>query len=273
MEKLVRSCDKEYMRMAMLKHEETFKEQVYELHRLYRIQKILMQNMEARRGIEVREGEWYLKNAISLTHKGAQEKAQMKFDLERPAEEHIAESEDGVVEVIDETEIELTLGPSSYNRRKKVETPLTSDSGHSLSSCSSGSSHVNKTRCHTTREESSGSIIRLVQVPGSTPGYQSGIRNSFDIEEHYLGGDIQVNVCKLGMDDIILDLVILVVTFKSMYASSDINMDTARLSLEPYCLSKSFFYPKGLNNSKTDPTNCCNQMLYSSRDLMVVGKM
>lgn len=179
MEKLVRSCDKENMRMAMLKHEETFKEQVYELHRLYRIQKILMQNMEARRGVELSEREWYLKNAISLTHKGAQEKAEMKFDLERPAEEHIAESEDGVVEVIDESEIELTLGPSSYNRRKKVETPLTSDSGHSLSSSSSGSSHINKTR-----EDSSGSIIRLVQVPGSTTtGCQNGIRNSFDIEE------------------------------------------------------------------------------------------
>ncbi|TKY55631.1 hypothetical protein E2542_SST20054 [Spatholobus suberectus] len=190
MEKLVRSGDKEHMRMAMLKHEETFKEQVYELHRLYRIQKILMQNMEARRGTEVSEGEWYFKNAISLTQngirKGAQERRQMKFDLERPAEEHIAESEDGVLEVIDETEIELTLGPSSFNRRKKVETPLTSDSGHSLSSSSSGSSHINKTRCHgsqTTGEESSGSIIRLVQVPGSTPGCQSGIRNSFDIEE------------------------------------------------------------------------------------------
>ncbi|ESW27841.1 hypothetical protein PHAVU_003G236700 [Phaseolus vulgaris] len=186
MEKLVRSCDKEYMRMAMLKHEETFKEQVYELHRLYRIQKILMQNMEARRGVEVSQEEWYFKNAISLTHKGEQENPQMKFDLERPAEEHIAESEDGVLEAIDETEIELTLGPSSYNRRKKVETPLTSDSGHSLSSSSSGSSRVNKTRCHgshTTREESSGSIIRLVQMPGSTPGCQSGIRNSFDVEE------------------------------------------------------------------------------------------
>ncbi|CAJ1942969.1 unnamed protein product [Sphenostylis stenocarpa] len=184
MEKLVRSCDKEYMRMAMLKHEETFKEQVYELHRLYRIQKILMQNVEARRVVEVSEEEWYFKNAISLTHKGAQEKPQMKFDLERPADEHIAESEDGVLEVIDETEIELTLGPSSYNRRKKVETPLTSDSGQSLSSSSSGSSHINKTRCHgsqTRREESGGSIIRL--VPGSTPGCQSGIRNSFDIEE------------------------------------------------------------------------------------------
>lgn len=138
-----------------------------------------MQNMETRRGVELSEREWYLKNAISLTHKGAQEKAEMKFDLERPAEEHIAESEDGVVEVMDESEIELTLGPSSYNRRKKVETPLTSDSGHSLSSSSSGSSHINKTR-----EDSSGSIIRLVQVPGSTTtGCQNGIRNSFDIEE------------------------------------------------------------------------------------------
>ncbi|KAJ1387295.1 hypothetical protein SESBI_40117 [Sesbania bispinosa] len=196
MEKLVRPCDKEYMRMAMLKHEETFKEQVYELHRLYRIQKILMQNMEARRGIEVGEREWYFKNAITLTqnaianHKGPQEKPQIKFDLEqRPAEEHIAESDDRVLEIIDETEIELTLGPSSFNRRKKVETPLTSDSGHSLSSSSTGSSNINKTRCrtghssHTTREESGGSMIRLIQVPDSTSGCQSGIRNSFDIEE------------------------------------------------------------------------------------------
>nr|AFK35654.1 unknown [Lotus japonicus] len=129
-----------------------------------------MKNMEARRGIEVS----YFNNAISLTqngnHKGAQEKPQIKFDLEQPAEEHFAESEDGVLEIIDETEIELTLGPSSYNRgRKKVETPLTSDSGHSLSSSSTGSSHRNKiTRYnthHRTREES------------------SGIRNSFHIEE------------------------------------------------------------------------------------------
>lgn len=152
-----------------------------------------MKNMEARRGIEVSEREWYFKNVISLTqnahHKGAQEKPQMKFDLERPAEEHIAESDDGALENIDETEIELTLGPSSYNPRKKVETPLASDSGHSLSSSSTGSSHINKTRCrthkssHTTREGSSGSIIPLVQVLDSTSGFQSGIRNSFDIEE------------------------------------------------------------------------------------------
>ncbi|CAJ2635293.1 hypothetical protein L195_g014809 [Trifolium pratense] len=169
MEKLVRSCDKEYMRMAMLKHEETFKQQVYELHRLYRIQKILMQNMEASRGIEVKEQEWYFKNAISLTqnanhHKVAQEKTQIKFDLERPAEDHSAESDDDEgMEIIDENEIELTLGPSSYNRSKKTNTPLTSDSGHSLSSSSTGSSDINKTRryrTHQKREESNGGMIR-----------------------------------------------------------------------------------------------------------------
>ncbi|CAK8562507.1 unnamed protein product [Lathyrus sativus] len=176
MEKLVRSCDKEYMRMAMLKHEETFKQQVYELHRLYRIQKIMMQNMEAKRSVEVKEQEWYFRNAINLTqnanhHKDTQEKrTQIKFDLERPAEEHIAESDDDEgIEIIDETEIELTLGPSRYTRSKKGETPITSDSGRSLSSSSSGSSDINKIRrymTHTKREESSGII-----------------RNSFGIEE------------------------------------------------------------------------------------------
>lgn len=103
-------------------------------------------------------------------HKVAQEKKpEIKFDLERPAEEHIGEldGDDEVREMIDESEIELTLGPSSYyNRRnKKVDTPLTSDSGNSLSSSSTGSSHINKT----TREED-----------------LSGLRNSFDIEEERL---------------------------------------------------------------------------------------
>ncbi|KAM3254522.1 hypothetical protein ACQJBY_048182 [Aegilops geniculata] len=42
MGKLVRQCDMEVMKMAMLKHEETFRQQVHELHRLYRIQTQLM---------------------------------------------------------------------------------------------------------------------------------------------------------------------------------------------------------------------------------------
>ncbi|TKY70644.1 hypothetical protein E2542_SST06935 [Spatholobus suberectus] len=193
MEKLIRPCDKEYVRMTMLKHEDTFKEQVYELHRLYQIQKILMKNMEARKGVEGNQQGWNLKNVISLTQngyrKGAQKNPKLNFDLERPAMEDIAESDsDRVLEIINETEIELTLGPSSYNR-KKVETPLTSDSAHSLSSSSTGSSLINKTRLktlhssHSTREELSGAIIGLVQVPHSNAGCQSGIRNGYDIEE------------------------------------------------------------------------------------------
>lgn len=190
MKKLIRPCDKEYMRMTMLKHQDTFKEQVYELHRLYQIQKILMKNTEASRGIEVNRRGWNLKNEISLTpkgyHKGAQKIPKLNFDLERAATEDNTESDnDGVLEIINETEIELTLGPSSYNR-KKVETPLTSDSAHSLSS-SNGSILTNKTRLkthhsfHSTREDLSGGMIGLVQVPYSTREELSGI--SYDIEE------------------------------------------------------------------------------------------
>lgn len=140
--------------------------QVYELHRLYRIQKILMKNMEGGIAIKEKQREWNLKNVISLTQttnhdKDAKKRTAIKFDLERPAEEHVAESDSDEVETIDESEIELTLGPSSYyNRRKKVDTTLTSDSGHSLSSSSTGSSQINKTA----REDSSGIRNRFVDI-------------------------------------------------------------------------------------------------------------
>ncbi|KAE9607805.1 hypothetical protein Lal_00040117 [Lupinus albus] len=169
--------EKEYMRMAMLKHEEIFKEQIYELHRLYRVQKILMKNMESRRGNEVNEREWYFNNAISLTqnvhNKGAQEKPQMKIDLEKPAEEHIAESDDEELDNIDEAEIELTLGPSRYSHRKKFSAP----DSHTLSSSYDRSCNINTTRCKTYKS----SYSKTMQ--DSTSGFQSGIRNSFGIEE------------------------------------------------------------------------------------------
>ncbi|KAL9327603.1 hypothetical protein ACSQ67_002606 [Phaseolus vulgaris] len=154
MEKLIRPCDKEYMRMTMLKHQDTFNEQVYELHRLYGIQKILMKNTEANRGA--------LKNP------------KLKFDLEIPATEDTEESDsNGVPEIINETGIELTLGPSCYNR-KKVETSLASDSAHRFSSSSStGSSLINKTRLKTHHHSSHLTIEELKwrynwSCPGAT---------------------------------------------------------------------------------------------------------
>ncbi|GMY11878.1 hypothetical protein FCV25MIE_07117 [Fagus crenata] len=199
MEKLTKPYDRECMRMAMLKHEETFKQQVYELHRLYQIQKMLMKNMERSRPNGWSQELWNLKNELSFNQTnhdhGAQHKPQIKkLDLERPAEEYIADSNgDGVLEIIDESEIEieLTLGPSSYNRMKKPETPLTSDSGPSFSSSSTGSSHINRTsswthkRKDTTRQELNGHEPRLVQVPDMTIGYQSRSSNNIDVEEQF----------------------------------------------------------------------------------------
>ncbi|KAI3451943.1 hypothetical protein Pfo_008608 [Paulownia fortunei] len=147
MEKLFNHYDKEYMKIAMLKHEETFREQVYELHRLYQIQKMLMKDIA--------------KNARNDPHYGTtcnQAEARQCLDLERPAEEfNVPESggKCGVSEIEeDQSDLELTLGPRSYYQKKikAAEPALPSDSWPSFSSSSTGSSHIKGTRS-TTREE------------------------------------------------------------------------------------------------------------------------
>lgn len=111
--------------------------QVYELHRLYHIQKLLMNSSVGKSTAKGNKTEsWDLQNEISFSHQLNYE-LQRKLELEQPAEE---------LEIIDESEIQLTLGPTRYNnRRKKSEAQLTSDSGLSFSSSSTGSSHVNRT--------------------------------------------------------------------------------------------------------------------------------
>ncbi|EXB25094.1 hypothetical protein L484_005918 [Morus notabilis] len=164
MEKLLfKPYDKEDMRMAMLKHEETFKQQVYELHRLYQIQKILMKNMKSQSSRRER---------VSV------------LDLERrPAENIRSEESDGSDEIIDESEIELTLGPTTYNNknnnrriRKTAEAPMNSDSGPSFSSSSTGSSQMKRTI------NSRGETTRRVELNG---GCQLGNTTSLngDVEE------------------------------------------------------------------------------------------
>ncbi|XP_057960360.1 uncharacterized protein LOC131152621 [Malania oleifera] len=199
MEKLLKPYDKECMKMAMLKHEETFKKQVYELHCLYQTQKTLMKNFESsmpnRRSLEI----WDSKNGIgscqnfsnSNHHRDTEQKQRKKLDLERPAEEYIAGSDgDEMQEIEDESEIELTLGLSSYNPRKKAaDTTLTSDSGPSFSSSSTGSSHTRRTspgtqqRTITAKEELNSSGWGHMQVNDMNPGFQSGRKISIDVEE------------------------------------------------------------------------------------------
>ncbi|CAH9111358.1 unnamed protein product [Cuscuta europaea] len=97
--RILNQYDMEYMKTSMLKHEETFKEQVYELHRLYQTQKKLMKNIS---------------------------KQKREYNNTRiPRESNLEE---------DESELELTLGPSRYSRCRKNK------SQRSLSSSSSSSS-------------------------------------------------------------------------------------------------------------------------------------
>ncbi|KAK9285228.1 hypothetical protein L1049_024416 [Liquidambar formosana] len=112
MEKPFEPYDKEYMKMAMLEHEETFKKQVCELHRLYEIQKILMRNMGSGGSNGWNQQKWNSKNGVTMMnqtdhhhhHDIRRKKPQITLDLERPAEDYIAESDsDGELEIEDES--------------------------------------------------------------------------------------------------------------------------------------------------------------------------
>ncbi|XP_010559039.1 PREDICTED: uncharacterized protein LOC104827558 [Tarenaya hassleriana] len=140
MEKLLNPYEKEYMRMAMLKHEETFKQQVYELHRLYKVQKILMKNTETNPS----KKEFRNQNNIS-NHKNIGIGSIGRVDGEDARAEQVLDFGVGSdTEMIDESEIELTLGPTCYGpSRKKKSSSSVSDSRRSLSSTSTTGSTNN----------------------------------------------------------------------------------------------------------------------------------
>ncbi|KAI8542051.1 hypothetical protein RHMOL_Rhmol08G0109200 [Rhododendron molle] len=150
---MLKPYDKECMKMAMLKHEQTFKQQVFELHRLYRVQKSLMRSIKGsqpNRENQLDRWEFYSRSQIRLNQVNEVE-----------------------LEIQDEGEIQLTLGPSKYYRRKKAETPPTPESGPSFSSSSSA-----------TREEGlTGHRWGLTAAnPDANSGLRIGRKSSFDVE-------------------------------------------------------------------------------------------
>jgi len=182
MEKVKSNIDhKDYMRMAMLKHEETFREQVSELHRLYRMQKVLMQSVQISQQkqerflVETNNNKGFTIDYTTTNHEAAGQNShftdrkshQSNISImglqQRPENIHVTKdgpiaglynsrlpqlsignSQDHVNNlVLDESEIELTLslGPSAHNPRRRKM-----ESGlESLSSSSSGSSQTRKT--------------------------------------------------------------------------------------------------------------------------------
>ncbi|XP_075474133.1 uncharacterized protein LOC142505163 [Primulina tabacum] len=107
MEKLLNRHEKECVRKAMLRHEETFRDQVNELHRLYRTQKILMKDLATVQRIN------------GTLHPMAPEFVELENwageynSTEAGENTRVLEAEDD-----ESTDLELTLGPRSYCQRK-----------------------------------------------------------------------------------------------------------------------------------------------------------
>ena len=144
--------------------------QVHELHRLYRTQKTLMKNVEKSRDSGWNPKSWDKRNEICFRQIYEQDAKNYcrsttqttKLDLEQPAEDE-AEANNGALQIINENELELTLGPSSYN---------TSDSGITThSSSSTGSSHEGR---RMDRKQVRGQEMAVLGVPENPSGFQNG---------------------------------------------------------------------------------------------------
>ncbi|XP_072973945.1 uncharacterized protein [Typha angustifolia] len=138
--------NKEYMKMGMLKHEETFRQQVQELHRLYRVQRLLMSDMlngkrqQASTNTETNVGTWNAENDTVLNQPcynySDKRRPHGRLDLELPAEKCIGKDD----RVDEENELKLTLATgSSIIQKRKQETSFSSESGTSFSSSSTES--------------------------------------------------------------------------------------------------------------------------------------
>lgn len=131
--------------------------QVNELHRLYRIQKLLMNEMGSKTqkrpptSLQPHECGFGRQNteedfSLSLSNYNYKEQKRplLAIDLERPAEDYISyDSGESILEIQHESTIELTLG-RGHSQMNKDETSFASDSGPSFSSSSTDSSVMQK---------------------------------------------------------------------------------------------------------------------------------
>lgn len=174
--------------------------QVYELHRLYRVQKLLMNNISRNTETEIKTQDRWITSRdknTSIYYNNSQHihpPPRQTLDLEQPAGEHNTNLDcNGGFEIEDECDIELTLGPSIYYPTRKAKTPLTSDSGLSFSSSSTGSSSVKrrdnsdgfrKITDKIMKKELTAHNWRLVEVPTSSPSFLNGRKiNTNDNEQ------------------------------------------------------------------------------------------
>ncbi|CAL4899064.1 unnamed protein product [Urochloa decumbens] len=114
--------EKEHIKMAMLKQEQTFRQQVHELHRVYRVQKQLMMQMQVTE----------MKNYGNIT---ADRETESTVKLGRQ-KWHSSSGEEAAL--AEDFNLELTLATGAGQR--KQEKPSNSDSEATISSSTSAES-------------------------------------------------------------------------------------------------------------------------------------
>ncbi|KAL5225031.1 hypothetical protein ABZP36_011670 [Zizania latifolia] len=117
MDKLVRQCDIEVMKMAMLKHEETFRQQVHELHRLYRIQRQLMNDL-----------------TMAELSSGRRRQPRRALNLQLPADEYIVSA--AADDDSDTAELDLTLAVGGRTSARKCNNVAAAAASPLASDCS-----------------------------------------------------------------------------------------------------------------------------------------
>ncbi|TVU03818.1 hypothetical protein EJB05_50627, partial [Eragrostis curvula] len=162
----VRQCDMEVMKMAMLKHEETFRQQVHELHRLYRIQRQLMSDLGSR------------EQRVSTRRRSKQPRRSLNLQL--PADEYIVSTD----EEDNESELELTLalgvgGRSNTARRSNRQERNFGGDGSPFGSDCSGASLLSSSP--SSAEYYSDDAPAVVHAPPPPPPCQRAM--AFDLGE------------------------------------------------------------------------------------------
>ncbi|XP_078155204.1 uncharacterized protein LOC144551203 [Carex rostrata] len=129
MERYQNQYNKEFMKLAMLKQEETFRQQVQDLHRLYKVQKSLM--TEAKKLQVKKQGE----NETCSSKSSDSNPYQIRF----VSEEQVRKQNFKLESNEDDADLDLTLAIGSTttrSKKKKKDASFTSDSGTSFSSSS-----------------------------------------------------------------------------------------------------------------------------------------
>uniref|UniRef100_A0ACD5X4Z5 Uncharacterized protein n=1 Tax=Avena sativa TaxID=4498 RepID=A0ACD5X4Z5_AVESA len=162
-------CEMELVKAAMLKHEETFRQQVHDLHRLYRVQKQLMSDLTRRPSTPRQQGQ--RRGSRQHPRRPELKYPQLPVDDEHTVSRGTTSTDRQVIppstESEDELQLTLALGGSGSQRRRRESTPSSTTDGSLLqtpssSTGSSGALHQRAAACDLRRE---GAVAKAKQQP------------------------------------------------------------------------------------------------------------